>query len=686
MAEKFRLSLACNWKIDLLNLIDLDQSLKDNIHDLYGTYDSSFTGSGRPFFLMAKRERLEVETYINKVHDLGLKFTWLWNGMCQGYYKFNSEHQTKALEELDWLGDLSVEYLTITDPYLAEFAKNHKPKLKLKVSVISEVNSLSRALDWQEIIGDEGVLTLSIMINRNFPLLEEIRNSVKCDIELLTNDCCLNDCPFRFFHYTECSHASQTHDILEGYYNDWSTIACQNQKCFNPEQIIMSKWIQPSDLDKYINIGINYFKISGRRYGTDWLYKALKAYSKKSFNGNLGDIFNGYSFVSDPLILAGNQFSEFSIKQEKMEVDADNQSIMLSVPDFNAVLKGDELNDFISNIPFQGTKCTEICGIKCHYCNDYAKKAYYVPPDKLSESYRNYMAFLYDYLNLGEMFLSKEERTLKIPIREIESDTYFGIAWLSEAETFLEEVMIIIPESMQLAAKKGIGFTAERTAEKQGLNHIDLNLLISILIQLVPQPFKHDLLDFLVEKDIDLSHFINEEDIEYMKSLPYGTDLMAQKAKQKRLVEPNSNLNINNLNIQKNKEVKLNMDTKEEWEAYLTRFMKAYNELPDLSSLLKPISPLIFQYNLSDKPEMNYWQFVEEDKMRWGMGNYDGNDAPKIIHKTDFETLIKVNSGESDPIQATMAGNYTVEGDVTKLMACAALLPLNAKAHNKAIE
>ena len=128
------------------------------------------------------------------------------------------------------------------------------------------------------------------------------------------------------------------------------------------------------------------------------------------------------------------------------------------------------------------------------------------------------------------------------------------------------------------------------------------------------------------------------------------------------------------------------METKEEWVAYLTRFMDAYNKLPDLTSLLEPIAPLVFQYQITDKPEMSYWQFMDKDKMSWGMGEYSGSEAPTVFHKTDFATIKKVNSGESDPIQATMAGTYVVEGDATKLMACAPLLPLNAKAHEKAIK
>ena len=132
--------------------------------------------------------------------------------------------------------------------------------------------------------------------------------------------------------------------------------------------------------------------------------------------------------------------------------------------------------------------------------------------------------------------------------------------------------------------------------------------------------------------------------------------------------------------------MKTKLDTKEEWESYLTNFMNAYNELPDLAPLLQPVAPLLFQYIITDRPEMNYWQFIEKDKMRWGMGEYSGAEAPKILHKTDFQTIKKVNSGESDPIQASMAGTYVVEGDVSKLMACAPLLPLNAKAHAKAIQ
>ncbi len=127
------------------------------------------------------------------------------------------------------------------------------------------------------------------------------------------------------------------------------------------------------------------------------------------------------------------------------------------------------------------------------------------------------------------------------------------------------------------------------------------------------------------------------------------------------------------------------MSEKDEWEAYLSRFVNAYNALPELAPLLDKIAPVLFQYRIIDKPEMTYWFRIGKEDISWGMGEYQGAAVlPTVVHKTDFETMKKVNSGETDPIKATMEGTYTIEGDVTKLMACGPLIPLSAKAHANA--
>jgi len=255
-----------------------------------------------------------------------------------------------------------------------------------------------------------------------------------------------------------------------------------------------------------------------------------------------------------------------------------------------------------------------------------------------------------------------------------------------EAQKFLEDIILIIPDEMKQAAKKGIGFTVERTAGQKGLSSVDKDLLILITIQVVPQPFKHDILDFLIEKNIDPTHFMSNDDINYAKSLPYGTEIMAQKARFRGefIVETKNSDSLQQ--IQKAAEKKIKLDTKQEWESYLTSLLNAYNNLTEVKPLLPPIAPLIFQYIITDKPEMNYWQFFDNTQVKWGMGEYSGPTAPKIIHKANFEIIKKVYAGEADPIQETMAKRYAVEGDMTKLMACVPLLPLFSKAHVKAIQ
>lgn len=671
MDNKLRISVPCNWKYDLLDEINDNPELKNVAFDLYGTKDRGFTGSGRPFFLMPKKKMSEREAYINRVHDIGLKFTWLWNGLCVGYNKYNSEEQSNALKELDWLEDLGVEYLTVVDPYLAKFVKYHHPKINVKVSLISEITSISRAYDWQELIGKDGAMCLSVMVNRNFPLLEQFVKKIDCDIELLLNDACVNECPLRFFHYSETAHASQSHHVMEGFYNDWSVIACQNQKGSSPEQILMAKWIQPSDIDKYLEIGLNYFKISGRRFATPWIINVLRAYAKKSYDGNLGYLLNGYNFQTNPLELAGSQFSEYTAAQERIGGYPDDEDLMIGIPDFDARLNCDKLDTFMKNLPFKGSRCMANCGITCDYCFKFVDRAYTLPSKEKTETYRKYISYLFDYINLGEMFIPKEERKLVSPVPDHGEESIYGVTWESEAKKFLIETLELIPESMQKSAKKAIMHISERTAERKNEKEVSKDLVIGVLAQLVPHQFKHDFLDFMIDRDIDPTQYLSKEEIISIENLPYSTEIESQTQEKDEKIEGGR---------------RIVLKTNVEWQEYLSNLMKALNELPELESVIKVLNPLILQYQITDDSNMDFWQGFENSKMEWGMGQFNGSDVPKLIHKTDFDIIKKVMSGEINPIQATMDGKYAVEGDTEKLMDCIPLITLYAKAHENVMK
>lgn len=128
------------------------------------------------------------------------------------------------------------------------------------------------------------------------------------------------------------------------------------------------------------------------------------------------------------------------------------------------------------------------------------------------------------------------------------------------------------------------------------------------------------------------------------------------------------------------------LSKKKDWSAYLNRLTNVLNNLSELPTILETISPVIFQYHFSDRPDLNYWHYFKKEGVSMGLGEIDENNIPKLIHKTDFDTHKNVNAGTNNPIQATMEGIYAVDGDMTKLMACAPLIPITTKAHNIAIK
>ena len=140
--------------------------------------------------------------------------------------------------------------------------------------------------------------------------------------------------------------------------------------------------------------------------------------------------------------------------------------------------------------------------------------------------------------------------------------------------------------------------------------------------------------------------------------------------------------------IQTSTTEKQDLTDKASWEAYLEKLCKALNDLPEVPPILEKLecAPVVFQYHITDHPELNYWHAFEKDGIRWGMGENTEENITKLIHSTDLETLKNVNSGDANPVQATMAGTYSVDGDMTILMSCTPLLPLTVKAHAEVIK
>jgi collagenase-like PrtC family protease len=286
-----KLSVPLNWDNRLID------GLKDGnypVCDLYGSLPETPVGSGRPSVLIpgTNSQRMAARV-VKQIHANGYKFTYLLNSPCLDNLEYTKAFQKKINDHLNWLVDIGTDCVTVTVPYLIELIKQRFPALKVRVSLIADVNSLARAKFYESLGADE--MTVSFMSNRDFSVLKDIAEQSKLLVSLVVNEACLFQCPLRSYHFNLMGHASQNQHFSKGYYMDYCLMRCTLARLGSPKEIIMSPWIRPEDIKIYEKeTGIEHFKISGRGYTTEWIMDTVRAYSSGSYTGNLLDLLDAH--------------------------------------------------------------------------------------------------------------------------------------------------------------------------------------------------------------------------------------------------------------------------------------------------------------------------------------------------------------------------------------------------------
>jgi len=126
--------------------------------------------------------------------------------------------------------------------------------------------------------------------NRNFPL---IRGLVRAGarVEVLVNQTCIRECPFRAHHLNTSSLCSQPGG--DRLWFEFPILECGLELVRDPTKLISSIWVRPEDLSVYEEAGVHRFKISGRNRPTEWLARTAGAYTARHYSGNLLDLLSG---------------------------------------------------------------------------------------------------------------------------------------------------------------------------------------------------------------------------------------------------------------------------------------------------------------------------------------------------------------------------------------------------------
>ena len=455
-----KLHVATNWDLNLI-----DELANYPVSDLYGVSDHSIVGGGRPSFLLKKISEEDIADYIRKLHEKKMGFSYLLNAPCMNNMEYDPHYHKELLKYLQWISDIGADSVTVTIPFLIQLIKEQFPKLKIRVSTIAHVNSVNRAKFYEMLGADE--ITLDVMINRDFKTLEQIQKTVKCKIIVLLTDGCLYQCPFRHYHYNTLGHASQTFQQFERNYVDTCILNCSIIKFSNPTEVLKARWVRPEDLSHYEAIGIDDFKIAGRRMSTQWITSSVKAFSSRKYEGNLIDIIQGFSMSfggleqKDPNV----KLTETLGKESKSKLYIDNT----------------KLNGFIDF--FKKQNCIAMCN-ECNYCEEWANKS--VLLDK--EESTRYVDTIKNYMN--DIITSRE---FGVTSSESKKEKTSGLNWNPETEKIFNELIKLSPPQFQQMARMAISSLAEEKAKKRVSEIVENKDIVEAFIEGTPGPFQADM-------------------------------------------------------------------------------------------------------------------------------------------------------------------------------------------------
>lgn len=351
-----KLRVGTNWGFDLLDALQ-----GTAVDALFGKLPFDVIGGARPGFVLPQVNREYVKRYIRACHEKGIEFSYLLNAPCLGNLQYSRKGYGQIIDLLEWVDDAGADSVVVGVPYLIDLIRKRFPRLKIKASTTARVNTVRKALQYEE-MGVEEII-IDEHINREFKTLEAIRKTVKCNLEILVNNICLWQCPYNYEHVNHDGHASREGEEEANCYLQYPGYLCLYRKLMEPVELLKSPWIRPEDLPHYEALGYDRFKITERFKRTPLLVEHVKAYENRRYDGNLLDLFTlPRKGAFTPLHL------EYFIKPEHVNIMKISELEKVFDLEVRELIRMDnrKLDGFIEH--FKKMDCNQTSCSQCLYC------------------------------------------------------------------------------------------------------------------------------------------------------------------------------------------------------------------------------------------------------------------------------------------------------------------------------
>jgi len=294
--------VGCNFDLALIDkAAELNSKYKGKacIKEWFGSDSSHAATAARPDWRLQDISKDHLKEFVRRSKEAGIVFNWTMNSISP--YGSKPElfaHKQEIQDFVRELEDIGVYRITFANPMLAMIIREVS-KIELEASCILHIDAVSQMKYLHETLGVNKFCN-NLLKNRDKVFLKNAAQYCKdngCIVELLANEFCYNNgvdasgtnyaapCIYRDSCYV-CHATCKTKDDTMCY-NNYPMQFCMGSRNGNQEGWLRSRWIRPEDLHYYNDVGIDYFKISGRTGTTSYLTSVMEDYMRGSHEGSL---------------------------------------------------------------------------------------------------------------------------------------------------------------------------------------------------------------------------------------------------------------------------------------------------------------------------------------------------------------------------------------------------------------
>ena len=344
-----------------MSILTIYKQYHEHITCVYGKANDNYP-EGRNTKHLRSITLSDIKDVINSLNVSNIPFNYILNGNNHSNKEYDKTYRKTFIEFVRQLKGFGCNQITLSNVFLIELIRNEMPEMDIHVSVISEIDNLTRIKHLAK-LGVKNIV-LSKTLLKNFNGLANIHKYKPENVELilLANDPCLHHCAYTQYHNQSLSFfTAQGGDFV-----NFCRLHCTNDFASDIRKVISASFIRPEDIATYKGIGFLVFKLTDRKQSTSWLENTIKAYVDGRYDGNLSDIMSPWSSYNEQY-----PFPE-TLKTLKSNADLVNNRINLRFsPQINNTLLNGYLDYWKQNKP---NGCANENCDNCNYCLQIAQK------------------------------------------------------------------------------------------------------------------------------------------------------------------------------------------------------------------------------------------------------------------------------------------------------------------------